>query len=61
MLIPPAPPPTKIVDTNTAPPVAVVIDVAAAAAIPEILKPADWFRLKPMVWLASAPTWKEPE
>ncbi|MNE99800.1 hypothetical protein D3C80_1985260 [compost metagenome] len=41
ILIPPALPPTKIADTNTVAPVAVVIEVAAAAAIPEMLKPAD--------------------
>ncbi|MNH27566.1 hypothetical protein D3C79_876830 [compost metagenome] len=59
MLIPPALPPTKIVDTSIAP-VAVVIEVPAAAAIPEMLKPSAWLRLKPIVWLASAPTWKVP-
>ncbi|MNI78985.1 hypothetical protein D3C77_556980 [compost metagenome] len=66
MSIPPALPPVKMVDTPTvvitlpAGPDTTSIVVAAAVAIPEILKPSAWDKLKLMVWLASAPTWKVP-
>ncbi|MNL12360.1 hypothetical protein D3C87_1332260 [compost metagenome] len=43
-------------------PLAIDTRPVIAAAIPEMLKPPATLvvRLKPMVWLASAPTWKVP-
>ncbi|MOA49321.1 hypothetical protein D3C78_1721840 [compost metagenome] len=55
-------PAAKIAVTLMAVPITVPTStvVLAAAAIPEMLNPSAWDRLKPMVWLASAPTWKLP-